>query len=727
MDWRVLKGARSARVAATAKGTISAAFFVASGLMVLGPSTAGCIANAPDGLERRTDGEGGAGGDLLGTTNVTTGTGNATTTGPDTSDPHGVFSADPPHGPFRGETRVLLAGKGFTPEVRVWFGEVEATDVVAIDPTTVQVVTPPHPPGAVDLTTQNGGDTSTRRTLVSGFTFDALYAEPDDGPVAGGTVVTFFGSGNAWDQESSVTARVDNVPCTTTQVVGPDQLTCTVPQGSPGTKSISVETASSGTVAALDAYTYADSDDGFKGGLGGDPLGGTLRVLAFNNFTGDPIPGAHVVVGSDVTTGLVGTTDATGVVELTDPRLDLQQGGGGVMVTVAAKCHSPITFAEVPVDTVTTYLDPVLTPQCAATLGNPPPPGGGTPILGGRIEGELVWPSTQEFQRGSWNNVPPAGPNEERIAYVFFAGRDANRPFVTPSASFQVRESDEGGLGYGFSVVSVPGNQFMYAVAGLRNLQTGAFTPYSFGATNGVTVVPGATTVSVVIRMDHPLDQALALAVTPPPTGTFGPDRLDARVVVEVAQGRFAILPGMRKTPFLPLPGNAGVSFVGLPPLHEDLTGMRYITSANAATGPSLTSPLSVVRSFATTTTGLPVAIDGFIAVPELVSPSPGGPWDGRNLEIQYPTGGFPADLSVYEVASGGGLWRWVVAVPGGAHSLQLPDLTGFEDAFLPPGPVVIRVSGARIEDFDYGTIGYRNLRPAGQAAYANDTFDAFL
>jgi len=687
------------------------------GAVLMTVALGACIANAPEGIGRRTDGAGGAGGGIIETTNVTSGI--TVTTGPDTNDPHAVFNADPPHGPFRGETRVIVSGKGFTPEVRVWFGEVESTDVIAIDPTTLQVVTPPHPPGTVDLTTQNGDDESTRRTLLSGFTFDPLYAEPDNGPVAGGTVVTFRGTGNQWDQDV-IEVRVDNAPCTTFQVVGPDELTCTVPKGTPGTKGISVETSADGVISALDAYTYSDSDDGFKGGLGGDPLGGQLRVLAFDNFTGDPIPGAHVVVGSDINTALQTQTDATGVALLTDASLDAP-----VMVTVTANCHSPITFADVPVDTVTTYLDPVLTPQCAESLGNPPPPGGGNPVLGGVVEGELVWPTSQEFQKGEWTNVPSPGPNGERIAYVYFAGSNRNRPFQIPSPSFHVRESDVGQIGYAFSVVTFPGNQYMYAVAGIRNTLTGKFTPYAFGAVNGVAVFPGEVTESVIIRMDHALDQALSLAVTPPPTGTFGPDRLDARTVVEMAQNRYAILPGMQKTPFLPL--NGGVSFVGLPPLHQDLTGMRYITSANAATGPSLTSPLSVVSSVASTSTAIPVDISGFVAVPELVSPMPGGPWDGQSLQVSYPAGGFPADLSVYEITSGGGLWRWVVAVPTADHTIQLPDLSGFEQAHLPPGPVVIGVSGARLDDFDYGTIGYRNLRSAGQDAYAVDAFDAFL
>ena len=99
----------------------------------------------------------------------------------------------------------------------------------------------------------------------------------------------------------------------------------------------------------------------------------------YDNYTGDPIPGAHVFVGENVTTALVGQADATGVAVFSDPSLAAAR-----TVTVAGKCHSPITFVDVPVDTVTVYLDPVLSPACAAD--GDPPPVGGKPGLGGGVQ-----------------------------------------------------------------------------------------------------------------------------------------------------------------------------------------------------------------------------------------------------------------------------------------------------------------------------------------------------
>ena len=89
--------------------------------------------------------------------------------------------------------------------------------------------------------------------------------------------------------------------------------------------------------------------------------------------------------------------------------------------------------------------------------------------------------------------------------------------------------------------------------------------------------------------------------------------------------------------------------------------------------------------------------------------------------------GGWPADLTVYEITSGGGVWRWIVAVPAAGHSIELPDLTGFPGAHLPPGPAVIGVYGARFDSFDYGQLGYRQLRPWGMTAYGLDYFNTHM
>lgn len=680
-----------------------------------------CIAVAPTGIHRVTDGPdaGGAGGGLTLTGSTTSAPPeNLPDSGP--TDPHAVIGAVPSHGPFSGGQSVLVRGKGFTSKVRVWFGpnEAAASTLLAVDPTRVQVVAPPGAAGPVDVVVQNGDDTSTRRALPAGFLYDALYATPDSGPIPGGTVLEILGQGTAWDASS--VARIDNKPCTTQAVVSAAHITCTAPPGSPGSKTVSVTTGAD-TTLVLDAYTYEDSTNGYKGGLSGAPLTGHLKVLVYDNYTGQPLEGALVIAGSDLATALITHADPTGVAVLSDPSLNAPR-----TVTIAAKCHSPITFVAEPVDTVTTYLDPLLTPACASS--GDPPPVGGKPQSQGTIVGELVWPRVDEFKKGAWTNVPtPIGDSERWAAYVFVASADSTSPFYLPASSSAVLATSPGDQGYGFSLTTYPGNRSIYALAGIEDDSQGnpRFTAYAFGALNGVSVLPGQASDTVYIDMGKTLDQALTMNVAPPLPGPKGPDRLKATVAVRLGTDGYAILPGAQKSPFLPLTG--AVTMVGLPALDGSLTGSVYVSSARAVTGNAGSAPLSVIGKQLSTSTAAPLSMEGFVGVPQLSVPAPNGGWDGRHLSFTFPGGTSGVDLSVLDIAAGAGVVNWTVAAPGGSQSVTLPDLSGFPDVALPPGPINISVTGGRIDGFDYQKLVYRQMRTGGMTAYALDSFDAHL
>jgi len=111
-----------------------------------------------------------------------------------------------------------------------------------------------------------------------------------------------------------------------------------------------------------------------------------------------------------------------------------------------------------------------------------------------------------------------------------------------------------------------------------------------------------------------------------------------------------------------------------------------------------------------------------------LVTPALNGGWDGAHLATTFAPGS-PIDLSVYDIASGNGLIRWTVAVPMGAHAVELPDIRalGLSYGALPQGPITIGVYGARVDGFNYSTLLYRSLRPAGMSAYSLDSFSAHL
>lgn len=632
------------------------------------------------------------------------------------TDPHALIGIDPSHGRFSGGTRAVIRGRGFDSTTRLWFGstEVPSRDVVA-DFDKLQVVVPAGEPGLVDVRVQNGNDESTSRVLVSGYRYDALYVEPSSAPTTGGTEIDIYGSGTAWS--SSTTVRIGNEPCLALSVVSPTQLECRVPPHQPGTVTVRV---GNGTdwIEVADAFTYADSDNGFKGGLSGGALDGVLKVAVYNDYTGMPVPGAQVVAGT-----LQASTDAAGIALLTDDSLT-----GKRSVTIAKHCFKATTFLDVPVDTVTAYLAPVMSPDCGSADAGDIPPVGGRTSNPATIKGQLVWPMTGEFQRGHWSNVPPPASEQERqVAYVYTPHWDPTAKFQ-PDPSRTVLPDAPGTIGYEFSMSSGGGNLTLYALAGIENTQTRQFTAYALGLVRGVTAVPGQTTADVLIRMDKQLDQALVLRAQPPSPGPRGPDRLLAGVSVRLGNDGYVILPAGWRS--LPLADTGDVTFVGLPGLDGMLDpseGVRFVSWARAVTGASYGAPLSVVGKFVTTDATVPVDIGSFVPVPVLKVPGPTERFDGRHLEIEYAPGGTFVDLTVIRIQAGGGLMEWLVTAPANKRSIELPDL-GSMGATLPSGPVTISVYGANVDEagFDYGTLQYRHLGSSGWLAYSQDVFNGY-
>jgi hypothetical protein len=634
---------------------------------------------------------------------------------------HAVLSVTPNHGPFKGGQTVLIRGNGFKSDVRIWFGptRVDSEHLLPVDPSRVQLTVPEGLPGAVDVVAQNGADDSTRAVLPSAYVYDAFYVEPQSGPTSGGTRISLFGASTSWDEDTEVS--IDLKPCEDPVVVSETELQCTTPEGSAGSKNVRVTTADGVEVDVLDAFIYGDSESGFVGGLSGQPLQGELSVSVVDNFTGSPIPGASVIAGSSEPAALVETTNSKGVARFSGDNLGPTQ-----TITVAAKCFSPVTFVDVPVDTVNVYLDPVLDISCADFSDIPTLPGTGR-SSGSSLRGELLWPSRAEFDRSGWTNVPsPKGTNERLVAYVFRAFNSATQEFRLPSSGAAVTPTADGEVGYDFYLSAVPGNATYYALAGVENrsLNPPLFTAYAMGVASGVTTQPDTTTTDVFIPVDVPLDHTLSLEIHPPQMSARGPDRLEANVVVRLSEAGYALLPVSRQQRLLP--GESSFNFVGLPPLVGSLAGAQYVVFSEAVTGAGRTTPSSFGGLFATTDTSQTIVLESFVEVPVLEHPAPGTRWSGERLEVSWPAGGTPVDLVVFEIRSAGGLINWTVAAPGSSQAISLPNLKAISrDGALAAGALSIRVTAASIEDFDYGSLRYRQLSPRGFDAFALDAFAA--
>jgi hypothetical protein len=630
----------------------------------------------------------------------------------DLGDPFAIDGLTPSHGPFSGGTRARIDGRGFSSKLRVFIGgqEIDQASLLASDPTRAAIVTPPGAPGFVDVKIRDEA-TASERVLKNGFYYDAFVVVPDSGATSGGTRIAITGSGTSWGSGAAVT--IGGVPCTDVIVSSATKLECISPVGTPGSKDVVVTPANGAPIQARDAFTYSDSVDGYRGGLSGGALAGRIKVLAYDAILGTPIPGAFAIAGDSLATARVEQTASNGVIEIGDIP------GDKVTVTVAAKCHSPMTFVDVPVDTVTVYLSPVLDPSC---LEGDPSQIPGQQRYGGYIDGQIIFPGGAEFEKAGWSTVPsPTKPTERRAAYVFEASPSATPTFQLPPASAAITPESEGESGYTYSVLVFPGNATIYVIAGLedRSETPPKFVPYSMGVARGISVPQQARVQGVDIKMDILFDHQVTMVAEPPPPGPRGPDRFKAQLAMTLGASGYAILPRGTRTSPLPAPGE--IPFIGVPALDHAMAGEQYVLGGVAATGPQSQLPASVVTRVRTTNANTPVSLGGFLGVP--VPSEPGsGVWNGTHVEFSGAAG--PVDLSVIQVTSGSGLVTWTIAAPGGKKSFDVPDLSalpGPDPVGLIRGAIETTVYVARIEGFQYGRVRNGELTSAPWSAYAYD------
>lgn len=622
-----------------------------------------------------------------------------------------VTGLQPSHGPWTGGTRTTIAGRGFASSVDVWIGgtQLAASDVFASDPTRITVTTPGGTPGPADVRVRNVS-TADDVTLPAGFSYDAFVVTPSTGATTGGTRIALQGKGTHWTSASTV--AVSGKPCTGLTFQDATDLSCNTPANDAGSVDVTVSNADGTLDRASDAFVYSDSPDGYRGGLTGGALAGHLTVLAFDNWTGVPIPGV-AIAGSTLASAVVGTFDANGVASLSGPSLQ-----GKVTVTVAAHCHQPITYVDVPVDTVTLYLDPTLSPACAQ--GEPPSPGNWFPSDDGEADGELVWSGGYENQRAAWGNVPmPANAKQHQVAYIFTPSSDPAQTFNLPSEMSATTPTSGGQVGYQYAAGGIyPGNITLYALAGIQDdsVSPPAFEPFAMGVASGVPIRPGTKTVGVDIPMTTLLDRTMTTVPQPPSATPRGPDRLVTTVSIALGPAGYAILPQGVQTSLLPVEGD--VSFVGVPALDGTLAGMSYALTGSAVTGTSHGDPASIVQAVRTTDANDPLTLGGFFDVPVLQDP-PASAWSGTHVALKASG---PIDLALFTISSGGGLVDWQIVAPGSDLSFSLPDLSQVPNVdSLVRGPISTSFYIARITGFDYGTLRTGQLQTSAWNAYAED------
>jgi hypothetical protein len=248
------------------------------------------------------------------------------TVGPNAG-PDGVIridDIDPNFGPVAGGTVVDITGTCFTGATGVTFDGLVGTAFTVIDDTHIQVTSPPHAVGAVDVVVQGsvacGGD----ETFPDGFTYVAATAPtitgmvPDNGPETGGTDVTITGVG--FTGATGVT--FDGISATNVVVVNSTTITATSPAHAPGIVGVVVQHPGGNSGPFDFTYTPVITVTSIVPNFGPD-AGGTVVAITGTCFTGvtdvlfDGESAASFTVNSD--TSITATTPAgtAGFVDVT--------------------------------------------------------------------------------------------------------------------------------------------------------------------------------------------------------------------------------------------------------------------------------------------------------------------------------------------------------------------------------------------------------------------------
>src|SRR5208282_4478736 len=137
------------------------------------------------------------------------------------------------------------------------------------------------------------------------------------------------------------------------------------------------------------------------------------------------------------------------------------------------------------------------------------------------------------------------GPMQQQVAYVFTTNGSASATFGLPPLSSATTPASSGTMGYGYTLEASPGNQTVYALAGIEypTENPPVFVPYAMGVVRGVAVEPNAQVVGVNIPMSTVFNHTLTTVPMPPPGTPIGPDRLVSTLAIGFGASGFAILP----------------------------------------------------------------------------------------------------------------------------------------------------------------------------------------
>ncbi len=306
--------------------------------------------------------------------------------------PPTLSSLSPMQGMSNGNESVIISGSNFQAGVKVRFGGVEAVVVFLLSDTSLQVFTPVHAPGLVEVQVENPDGQSVTRS--GGFTYLAspgpflTGVSPNTGVSSGGEAFTLTGGGFV----PGTAVSMGGAYVTNLTVLDANTLTGRTPAHAPGAVDVVVRNPDGQTATLGGAFTYSLSPAPAVTDLGpreGTSNGGTRIFLTGRSF----VPGLTVLVGGVPATE-VHVNDATSLAATTPAHAP-----GGVDVVVrnpdgqTGTLASGFTYVAAPAPSIS-GISPGSGPSLGGTrvtlTGNHFAPGA-TVLVGGVSATEVTW------------------------------------------------------------------------------------------------------------------------------------------------------------------------------------------------------------------------------------------------------------------------------------------------------------------------------------------------
>ncbi|MBI2372557.1 MAG: IPT/TIG domain-containing protein [Deltaproteobacteria bacterium] len=500
-----------------------------------------------------------------------------------------LTTVTPTSGASLGGSVVTIRGRGFTSETEVRIADVPLTDLTIVSSEELTGKIQGGAYGAADVTAVGP---SGRARLGGAFwfeeAFEIIQLWPDEGSMAGNTLVTAFGRGLSG--AASITFAGQAVSA---EIENGSVASARAPRAEPSVVDVSLAFARSGE--KLDqAYTYYDPRVVYGGGWGG-PVEGSVNVGVMS-YERMPVPGVVVQLGFDADPRYSAVTDENGVATISWPELR-----GPQTVTVGRTGFEHATFAEVDNRNLSFFVSPYpASPPPDAP--NPPCPEPGEPPL---VRGHLY-----KFKSAIDTTTRPGWIPIALITYSQPSVFQPNPALPPEQIDYVFADGGE------YEIVVVRGGPVaVYALMGDYNQETMEFIPRRLGIRRQVPAVAGEVVEGADVELTIELDRHLSIRLDQPPTILPGPT--GNAIFPFVNLGSEGVIP----LPFEQSESGQAVEFENLP--NAAGLDMLYMGGSYTLRGTQFTYPYSITLASSDDETAASVDIGPFLDLPRDVSPKP--------------------------------------------------------------------------------------------------------